>query len=238
MPRYIPSIPFDDCFGSVGELTFYHNRGKCYYRRRSRPGFPGTMLQMEHQTVHLRAIDAWQHLPHSVQLEWNAIAPDVIVHRPPFDGTTHMSGYNLFVSAYHGYASLGNEHVPVPVPWEEFPVHSVDGVDTVSVVDGSLQLGFRIWMEESVEAGRFALLVRLQLTKPGGGLDAGKMRNFRAEGNLPGGWSVATVNVEDYLNIWDLELPAYRVHLRHVLLDRRSGYRNIYSQKSYEIVLP
>ena len=149
-----------------------------------------------------------------------------------------MSGYNLFVSAYHGFASLGNEHVPAPVPWEKFPVHSVGGVDSVSVVDGSLQLGFKIWMEEGVEAGRFALLVRLQLTKPGGGRDVGKMRNFLAEGNLPGGWSVATVSAEDFLNVWDLELPAYTVHIRHVLLDRRSGYRNIYSEKSYEIVLP
>lgn len=35
-------------------------------------------------------------------------------HRLPFDHTTRISGYNLFVSAYHGFATLGNEHVPSP----------------------------------------------------------------------------------------------------------------------------
>lgn len=238
MPKYIPSIPFEDCYGSVGEHTYYHRHGKCYYRKRARPAFPGTMRQMEHQTVHLRAIAAWQGLEHSVQLQWNAISPAVIVHRPPFDGKAHMSGYNLFVSAYHGFASLGNEHVPQPVPWEEFPVHAVDSVDSVSMSGGELQLGIRIWMEEGIEAGRYALLVRLQLTKQGGGRDVGKMRSFLAEGNLPGGWSVATVKVEGYAGLWDLDLQAYTVHTRYVLLDRRTGYRNIYKDKSFDINLP
>lgn len=96
MPKYTPSIPIQDCYGSVGELTYYHKDGRCFYRKRSRPVFPGTMLQMEHQEVHLRAIAAWQALDSSVQKEWNAISPAVIVHRPPFDNKAHMSGYNLF----------------------------------------------------------------------------------------------------------------------------------------------
>ena len=70
MPRYIPSLPFEDCYGSVGEKTYYHRNGICYYKKRARPVFPGTMLQMEHQTVHLRAIAAWQGLEPSVQKEW------------------------------------------------------------------------------------------------------------------------------------------------------------------------
>ena len=32
-----------------------------------------------------------------------------------------LSGYNLFVSAYHGFAQLGNEHVPEPQPYPQFP---------------------------------------------------------------------------------------------------------------------
>lgn len=34
--------------------------------------------------------------------------------RPPYAPKTSISGYNLFVSAYHGFAKLGNEHVSSP----------------------------------------------------------------------------------------------------------------------------
>ena len=37
MPKYIPSMPFEDCYGSVGDLTFYHRNGQCYYRKRASP---------------------------------------------------------------------------------------------------------------------------------------------------------------------------------------------------------
>jgi len=42
-------------------------------------------------------------------------------HRPPYDDNHHISGYNLFVSAYHGFAQLGREHVPAPQPYPQFP---------------------------------------------------------------------------------------------------------------------
>lgn len=238
MAKYIPSIPIQDCYGSVGDVTFFHRGDQCFYKKRQKPGFPGTMAQMEHQTVHLRAIAAWQGLDPVTQKKWNDIAPGVIVHRPPYDGTTHMSGYNLFVSAYHGFATLNREHVPDPVPWEEFPVYAVDSVDNVAVEDSLLQLGFRVRMEEGIPGDRFRLLVRLQLAKPGGGRDNGKMRNYLAEGFLSAGDSVATVRVEDYRDIWDLDLPAYQVHIRTVLLDSSSGYRTIWRPASFLVNLP
>ena len=157
MPKYIPSLPFEDCYGSVGEKTYYHRNGVCYYKKRARPAFPGTMLQMEHQTIHLRAIAAWQSLETPVQKEWNRCAVGVQSHRPPFDGKSGISGYNLFVSAYHGFARLGNEHVPAPVPWEPFPVYSVDCVSVVGCAEGLLQLGFHILMSDDVEAGQLIL---------------------------------------------------------------------------------
>lgn len=237
MPKYTPSIPFEDCYGSVGDLTYYHKDGQCYYRKRAAPVFPGTMRQLEQQEVHLRAIAAWQQLEASVQKQWNAISPAVIVHRPPFDNTTHMSGYNLFVSAYHGFATMGNEHVPEPAPWEEFPAHAVSGVSVLSVEAGTLRLGFQVRMEEGAEALRYRLLVRLQLAKPGGGMHQGKMRSFLAEGFLSPGDSVAEVAVPDYVSRWGLDLQAYTLHCRINILDSRTGYRNIFRMARYDFSL-
>lgn len=39
-------------------------------------------------------------------------------HRPPYGDGNSISGYNLFVSAYHGFAQLGDERVPVPRRFE------------------------------------------------------------------------------------------------------------------------
>ena len=237
MPKYIPSLPFEDCFGSVGEKTYYHRNGVCYYKKRARPAFPGTMLQMEHQTVHLRAIAAWQGLEASVQKEWNSCAVGVQSHRPPFDGTSGISGYNLFVSAYHGFARLGNEHTPLPQPWEDFPVYAVDGVSVLGCAGGLLQLGFHIRMPEDVEAGRYWLYTRIQLVKSGGGVRPGLMRNYLATAGCPAGESTVVVEVPDYVRTWDLDLPAYRAHFRYRLIDSRLGYRNNYRVLSTDLVL-
>ena len=237
MPKYIPSLPFEDCYGSVGEKTYYHRNGVCYYKKRARPAFPGTMLQMEHQTVHLRAIAAWQSLDTPVQKEWNRSAVGVQSHRPPFDGKSGISGYNLFVSAYHGFARLGNEHVPAPVPWEPFPVYSVDCVSVVGCAEGLLQLGFHILMSDDVEAGRYWLYARIQLAKPGGGVRPGLMRNYLATAGCPAGESIVVVEVPDYAGAWDLDLQTYKVHTRYLLIDSRLGYRNTYRQLSADLSL-
>lgn len=234
MPRFIPTIPFDDCYGSVGDLTFFHRDGKCFYKARSQSSFAGTMLQMDHQSVHLRAIAAWQDLTQEVQEEWNANAVGVVSHRPPFDGKSGISGYNLFVSAYHGFATLGDEHVPSPAPWTNFPVFAVPGVDSVSAFGDDLLINFKVMMEETVEAGRYWLLTKLHLTKPGGGKDDGKLRNFLASSACHPGESIVQVEVLDYLNIWDTELSAYTVHCRYLLIDGNTGYRGQYRQMSFD----
>ena len=237
MPRYKPSIPFEDCYGSVGDLTFYHRGGKCYYRRRSSPEFTGTMLQMEHQTVHLRALDAWRQLSQEVQEQWNAYAVGVQSHRPPFDGKSGITGHNLFVSAYHGFARLGNEHPPEPQPWENFPVYSIDGISSVTAVGEELRLGIGYHLEPGVEAGRYHLLVRLQLAKSGGGFRPGLLRSYLAEPALSSGEGVATVAVPDFRSVWDLDLDGYTAHCRCCLLDGKTGYRTSYRRVSFDFLL-
>lgn len=61
--------------------------------------------------VHQRAMQAWCSIPHETQLLWNRLAVDVESHRPPFDHQAYVSGNNLFVSVYHGFVTLGWEHV-------------------------------------------------------------------------------------------------------------------------------
>lgn len=72
------------------------------------------MGQMEAQSVHLRALQAWRALTPAVQELWNSLAVVVPSHRPPFKKDHHITGHNLFVSAYHGFSQLGNEHILSP----------------------------------------------------------------------------------------------------------------------------
>ena len=238
MPRYIPSMPFEDCYGSVGDLTYYHRDGKCYYRKRSAPVFPGTLLQMAHQEVHLRALAAWRELPWDTQKLWNKYARPVISHKPPFDNKGGISGQNLFVSSYHGFARLGDEHVPDPMPWEGFPPYALQSISGVMVEEDVLMLDFNVWLDEYAEDDRYQILARIQLAKPGGGRNVGKMRTFLALMPCRAGESFTGFGLVNYIDIWGLDLPAYTVHIRHVLLDRRSGYRSQYIQNTFDIVLP
>ena len=238
MPRYIPSMPFEDCYGSVGDLTYYHRDGKCYYRKRSAPVFPGTLLQMEHQEVHLRALAAWRELPWDTQKLWNKYARPVISHKPPFDNKGGISGQNLFVSSYHGFARLGDEHVPDPMPWEGFPPYALQSISGVMVEEDVLMLDFNVWLDEYAEDDRYQILARIQLAKPGGGRNVGKMRTFLALMPCRAGESLTGFGLVNYIDIWGLDLPAYTVHIRHVLLDRRSGYRSQYIHNTFDIALP
>ena len=237
MPSYIPSIPIQDCYGSVGDITYYHKDGKCFYRKRSSPVFPGTASQLSQQDVHLRAIAAWQGLDSSVQKQWNVISPAVIVHRPPFDNKAHMSGYNLFVSAYHGFASLGNEHVPVPMPWVDFPSIILEEVDSAQVVGASLRVRIRAYIEEVDMANFCRCLMRAQLVAPGKGLNSGKMRNtLSIEAGMPG-QCFFTFYLSDYVQSSGLDLQEYTLHCRYMLLDSRSGYRNLWKSASFLLKL-
>ena len=114
MPKFHPTPLIQDCWSSIGNITFYHRNGQCYFKRKAQTPFVGSPAQLDQAQVHHRAILAWQQLQHSVQLEWRELAKSVPSHRPPYDSNHHISGYNLFISAYHGFAQIGCEHVPAP----------------------------------------------------------------------------------------------------------------------------
>ena len=88
-----------DAYGSVGDITFYHRGGKCYYRKRSAGNYPGTPGQLSHLDVHRRALAAWRTLDQATQMIWHEYGKEAVPHKPPFDNQAHISGQNLFVSA-------------------------------------------------------------------------------------------------------------------------------------------
>ena len=139
MPAYNPSILISDCYGSAGSITFYHRDGKCRWRRRSSLSFTGTPAQCTALSVHRRALAAWRTIPDTEKERWHDIAKNVPPRRPPFGSGGHISGHNLFVSAYHGFVTLGDEHIPEPVEHRPFPVFAAEFVSPAlqSPADGS-----------------------------------------------------------------------------------------------------
>ena len=237
MPRFTPSVLISDCWGSVGDLTFYHVDGKCYYKKKPRCAFKGTAAQLEQLEVHRRAMAAWRTVPHEMQKIWHEYGKGAPSHKPPFDGTSHISGQNLFVSAYHGFYTLGNEHQPEPQPYEKFPVHALEFLSCELLNSSDLLLRFRLTFEDRPSPERYHLLTKIQLAKPGAGKKPGLMRNFLALAPCSAGDSTAEVLIKDYRNIWDLDLQEYQVHCRYLLLDRKTGYRNIHTPLSFPISL-
>ncbi len=235
MPKYIPNSRFSDCWASVGDITFYHRNGQCSFRKKSVCRFPQTAGQIAVSEIHRRALAAWRTLDHDVQLRWNEYAKVVPSHRPPFDGTSHITGHNLFVSAYHGFAQLGNEHIPIPKEWRPFPIVHIEFVSAVDADDGgTLRISFKVLMEDGCDAGRYRLHLKMQLTSPGSGVRPGLMRTFIAEENFESNADgEASVLVEDYKAIWRLSLLEYQVHCRYSLIDTVTGYRNNHRKMSF-----
>ena len=175
--------------------------------------------------MHRRAIAAWQSLPVEQQELWESYSLGVEPHRPPFDHTTRISGYNLFVSAYHGFATLGNEHVPPPKAFDSFPPFAVDLVGAMNV-GGELRIQLQVPIAPVFHPERYRLLAKIQLTKPGKGRNPGLMRNYLASPFDAA--SNATVVVQDVVS-----QSQYQVHARFVLLDTETGYRSQYLQQSF-----
>ncbi|HOE75573.1 MAG TPA: hypothetical protein PLK07_03140 [Rectinema sp.] len=192
---------------------------------------------MEQQAVHLRAIQAWQSIEPVVQKQWNTLALTVQSHRPPFKTDHHISGYNLFVSAYHGFAQLGDEHIPVPRAYENLPIFTCEynSVDVEAVTDLSIKL--RTKLDGNVDPTRYRVAVRIQLTRTGAGRQPGYLRSFIASGNCTSSDCLVEIYVPDYRLIWDLDLPAYQVHMRYLMIDSETGYRNIFKKKSFLMML-
>ena len=237
MPRYYPNSRFNDCWASAGDVTFFHRDGVCYWKKRGEREFQGTATQLSLVDLHKRALAAWRNLDPAAQELWNGYARSVYSHRPPFIKDHSISGYNLFVSAYHGFAQLGREHVPVPRAYEELPVFTCDYDSAAVVATSDLLLRLRVRLEQAATPSRFRLATRLQLTGPGQGRNAGYLRSFLATANCTAPDCVVEVRVPDFKTVWHLDLQSYQVHMRYLLIDSETGYRNIYKRKSFLIEL-
>ena len=216
MPKFHPTPLIQDCWSSIGNITFYHRNGQCYYKRKAHTPFVGSPAQLDQAQVHHRAILAWQHLKHSVQLEWRELAKTVPSHRPPYDNNHHISGYNLFVSAYHGFAQLGREHVPEPQPFPLFPPSSLELLAT-TCSNAVATIRCRLTLAATDNPERWHISARIQLTTPDVGCDPSKMRTYLA---------TRTAQNEIVFHVPLKDTEDYQVHLRYRLIDEVSGYRN------------
>lgn len=232
MPRFYPNTRFSDCWASFGNVTFYHRDGICYFRSKAYPEFAGTAEQLENMELHRRALRAWQGLEYQVQEEWRNNARCVAAHRPPFDNRNHISGYNLFVSAYHGFAQLGNEHVPEPREFVPFPVFSLDCIGCSGPGGSDITLRFRLTLCGTEKFSRYRVLCKVQLAEPGHGRNPGKMRNFLSPSVPSAAISEIALPVKDSRSVWGLSLDTYQLHLRYILLDSVTGYRSQYHSLS------
>lgn len=221
MPKYIPNSRFSDCYASMGNITFFHRDGECYYRTKAKPTFPGTAGQQIQLSIHQRGLNEWRNLDHNEQLEWNALAKSVRSKRPPFNTSTHISGYNLFMSAYHGLACIGDEKVPEPQPLPDFPVVYLKLTSTAVLNETDLQISFRI--KGDTISDNLRIIGKIQLTAPGYSAHRGKFRNY--VGILTDECNVSFV-IHDYRSVCGLDLKGYQVHLRYLLIDAESGHRS------------
>ena len=257
MPAYNPSILISDCYGSAGSITFYHRDGKCRWRSKSTLSFAATPRQSAALDDHRRALAAWRIIPDTEKERWHDIAKNVQPRRPPFGSGGHISGHNLFVSAYHGFVTLGDEHIPQPVEYHPFPVSMVEIVSASVTNSSDLRILLRLSMPLEKEPERYALLCKVQLTEAGKGCNPGKMRNILAEeteNETDADVGPATAAACDASNsdnavnsrIIFLAIPDYRtfsgicanrysLHIRYMLIDRLTGYRSQYRKLSTAI---
>ena len=232
MPQFKPSILISDAFGSAGDITFYHRNGKCFTRKKAVTVFRGTAGQLAGLEIHRRALAAWRGIAHETQLVWNEYAEEVEPHKPPFDHKAHISGQNLFVSAYHGFVTLGNEHVPEPQRFIPFPPFSISLSGCLKSED-RLVLPVIMTLDTENNPTRYRLLAKIQLAEPGKGRNPGLMRNFLAEG-FCGSESLKIV-IDGYSEMFGVDGEAFQVHGRFILLDTLTGYRSQYQEKSFHI---
>ena len=227
--QFKPSILVSDVFGSAGDVTAVHRGGKTFLRKKAHVGRTPTPAQASHLEVHRRALAAWRTVPQEIQEVWNTYGAEVEPHRPPFDHLAWISGQNLFVSAYHGFYTLGREHVPEPIPFESFPPFVPQALGA-SDIEGALELRFFVSGLDLVDGARYWLYGTFQVMWPGKGKDSRiSKRTVLATG--PSAGSSVTMRVPDWLDVWpEVEgLPVIQIMGNFVLLDEVTGYR---SQKS------
>lgn len=95
-----------------------------------------------------------------------SLKKNVPSHRPPYDDNHHISGYNLFVSAYHGFAQLGHEHVPVPQPYPLFPPSSLELL-TITCSNGMGTIRCRLTLTATDTPDRWHVSAKVQFTGQG-----------------------------------------------------------------------
>ena len=237
MPRFDPNSHFSDCWSSVGNVTFFHRDGVCFWKKKPVCGFTGTPGQMEQLELHRRASMARKTSDHDAQLKWNAYAASAPSHRPPFDSTAHITGHNLFVSAYHGFAQLGEERVPEPQAFEDFPVFFAEFSSVEAVGESDLILNMHVVLGDTLEPERYRLMTKIQFPSPGRGRQPGLMRSHIASENCTGDDCIVRVPVPDYVRKWGLDLSSYQVHMRLLLVDTKTGYRSQDMNTSFGIEL-
>lgn len=225
MPKFIPSAGIEDCYGSSGNITFYHRDGQCFYRKRPASVPAGTPSQLETSVLHRRALQAWRTLDHQTQKTWADYGSAVLSRRPPYDGSTHITGHNLFVSAYHGFAQLGDEHIPEPLPWESFPLFSAIFDSANLTEDGQLRLRFRVFLSNTEESERYRLHIKADIRKAEEASCRSWPRVFIAGENCTGEDSVVTVAVDDFSTLSGILSGEYNVRSKYLLIDTRTGYR-------------
>lgn len=233
MPKFIPSAGIEDCYGSSGNITFYHRDGQCFYRKRPASVPAGTPSQLETSALHRRALQAWRTLDHQTQKTWADYGSAVLSRRPPYDGTTHITGHNLFVSAYHGFAQLGDEHIPEPLPWESFPLFSAIFDSANLTEDGQLQLRFRVFLSNTEEPERYRLHIKADIRKAEEASCRSWPRVFMAGENCTGTESLATVAVDYFSTLSGILSGEYNVRSKYLLIDTRTGYRCIAKSLSF-----
>ncbi|MCM1502042.1 MAG: hypothetical protein NC115_05175 [Bacteroidales bacterium] len=228
MPRFYPNTRFSDCWSSVGDVTYYHRNGVCYFRSKAYSEFAGTAEQLEQKALHHRAIRAWKDLSGEAQEKWRRYADGVAAHRPPYGDGNSISGYNLFVSAYHGFAQLGNEHTPTPKRFEPFPIFSLDFVRAETVSLFELELKFKLTLCGTNKFIRYRVLGKIQIEEPSVGRHPGKMRNFLSS-SVPNG---ASSEISFVIPRTRTDLDVFQIHIRYLLLDTVTGYRSQYHSLS------
>ncbi|MCM1177810.1 MAG: hypothetical protein NC335_08710 [Bacteroides sp.] len=223
MPKFIPNTIISDCWGSAGNVTFYHQNGVCYWRARNNQTSPGTAAQLGILDIHRRALAAWREIPDADKERWREYASVVEPHRPPFDGSGRITGHNLFVSAYHGFATLGTEHVPKPMPWTRFPIFCLEYEDA-ALLSGMLRIRFRLFLQDNEDYSRDRVLGKIALLTPGTGCKTSQLRNYLAEESEEPGIIEFVISSDNS--------TSQQLHIRYTLMDSLSGYRSQYQRLS------
>ena len=175
---------------------------------------------------------AWASLNRDTQLKWIEYETTAEPHRPPFDHKAHISGNNLFVSAYHGFALMGDEHTPEPQPFQIPPFFV--SFDEAIVNDGILRLTVDAHVSPDDNPERYRLYSRLRLTSPGKGYGVRGMKGYLAAGDSSGRM---TITIPGYTEIWNLTEESFQIQAMSILLDSETGFRSQY-QRTTAIIEP